>query len=202
MRPAQSDRRGRYAYQHQPLIATWNLSRLASCLLLVHDDQQAFEAVLNGFHGIYEGHYHSAMADKLGIDAFDADDVALLEDWLELLESEERDYSLSFRQLSARVADDGQKEFGEFEARWRGRVLRSGRSTEAIASAMNSVNPWVIPRNHQVERAIEDAVDGDLDVFHALRDVLSRPYEAQEGREEFAKPPRTEERVTQTFCGT
>jgi uncharacterized protein YdiU (UPF0061 family) len=196
------DSYGRYAYQHQPLIATWNLSRLASCLLLLDDDRSAFETMLNRFESIYESHYHARMADKLGIDDFGPDDVVLLGQWLAFLEGQELDYSRSFRLLAGRVEDRGAPQFDEFEARWQERVTRSGRTADAISSAMDAVNPWVIPRNHQIERAIVGAASGDFHVFHALRDALSHPFETQPGFEEFAEPPQVEQRITQTFCGT
>ena len=67
---------------------------------------------------------------------------------------------------------------------------------------MNAVNPRFIARNHQVERAIQGAIDGDLTVFNELHEVLARPFDEQPGFDQYAVPPRVEERVTQTFCGT
>jgi serine/tyrosine/threonine adenylyltransferase len=42
----------------------------------------------------------------------------------------------------------------------------------------------------------------DFSPFADLLTVLSRPYEDQEAFADYAKPPRTSERVFQTFCGT
>ena len=67
---------------------------------------------------------------------------------------------------------------------------------------MNAVNPRFIPRNHQVERAIQGAIDGDLTVFDELRRVLARPFDEQPDFERYAKPPTEGERVLRTFCGT
>ena len=43
---------------------------------------------------------------------------------------------------------------------------------------------------------------GDYSVFERLVAVLAKPYEDQSGAERFAEPPRPEQVVRQTFCGT
>ena len=55
------------------------------------------------------------------------------------------------------------------------------------ARAMRSVNPAFIPRNHRVEQALEAAIEReDFAPFAELLEVLSRPYEDQEGFESYA----------------
>jgi uncharacterized protein YdiU (UPF0061 family) len=71
------------------------------------------------------------------------------------------------------------------------------------AAAMRAVNPAFIPRNHLVEEALAAAVEReDLGPLDALLEVLARPFEDQPGRERHAAPPREQERVRATFCGT
>jgi uncharacterized protein YdiU (UPF0061 family) len=54
-----------------------------------------------------------------------------------------------------------------------------------------------------LEQAIQAAVEReDFTLFADLLQVLSRPFEDQEGFESYAKAPRASERVLQTFCGT
>jgi serine/tyrosine/threonine adenylyltransferase len=69
---------------------------------------------------------------------------------------------------------------------------------------MRAVNPAVIPRNHRVEQALRAAEDrDDFGAFESLLRVLARPYEAPEGEATaYMEPPRPEERVLKTFCGT
>jgi uncharacterized protein YdiU (UPF0061 family) len=67
---------------------------------------------------------------------------------------------------------------------------------------MARVNPVVIPRNHQVERAIRAAFEADFSVFHELRKVLAEPFTRQEGLDHYSQPPGDHERVEVTFCGT
>ena len=68
---------------------------------------------------------------------------------------------------------------------------------------MHQANPAIIPRNYRIEQAIEAAVDQeDYGPFEKLLEVLSSHYEEQEGLWEYMLPPKPEEHVLQTFCGT
>jgi uncharacterized protein YdiU (UPF0061 family) len=68
---------------------------------------------------------------------------------------------------------------------------------------MRRTNPAFIPRNHLVEEAISAAVSkGDFSLFETLLNVLARPYEEQPTFGRYAEPPRPEQVVRQTFCGT
>jgi uncharacterized protein YdiU (UPF0061 family) len=67
---------------------------------------------------------------------------------------------------------------------------------------MQKVNPAFIPRNHRIEEMIALARGGDYSFFERLNTVLSQPYKDQPEQAVLASPPRREERVTQTFCGT
>ena len=67
-----------------------------------------------------------------------------------------------------------------------------------------SVNPFVIPRNHQVEAALSSAVDeADLGPFERLLAVLGRPYETVESARPFTLPASARSGAAhRTFCGT
>ena len=67
---------------------------------------------------------------------------------------------------------------------------------------MRRVNPLFIPRNHRVEQAIRAAQVGDLAPFSTLCEVLRRPFDEQPGSATLADPPRPDEVVRETFCGT
>jgi uncharacterized protein YdiU (UPF0061 family) len=69
--------------------------------------------------------------------------------------------------------------------------------------AMKIANPVVIPRNHRIEEAIQAAVkNGDLSPFHQLVDRVTKPFSESVGETDFEAPPKPEEIVTSTFCGT
>jgi uncharacterized protein YdiU (UPF0061 family) len=68
---------------------------------------------------------------------------------------------------------------------------------------MRRANPAFIPRNHLVEAALNAASDrGDLAPFESLLAVIQQPFQDHPGRESWMQPPRDDERVLATFCGT
>jgi len=84
-----------------------------------------------------------------------------------------------------------------------GQIALDPQTAAERRASMRSVNPLYIPRNHLVEEAIAAAVEeSDLAPFRRLLQVLSSPYEEQASAERYATPPRPEEVVHQTFCGT
>ena len=196
------DHGGRYAYANQPRILQWNLARLAECLLLLDNDRRRFETELVELSARYETLYLARMRRKLGFKTEERGDSAMVRDWLRHLQKHELDYTLSFRELADRIGASDAARFSAFEAEWKQRIATQDESANQTRTRMNSVNPLFIPRNHQIERAIQGAIDGDLRIFHELREVLSRPFETQAHKAEYAKPPLAGERVTRTFCGT
>ena len=196
------DRHGRYAYGNQPTIVHWNLARLAECLLVLDEDLEGFQAALDRCPKILGEEYLRRMGAKLGLRDPQPADRALVDDFLEVLEEGSLDFTVSFRDLADRVQAEDTAGFGEWEQRWRARLAAQGDAPEATRALMNSVNPAVIPRNHQVERAIQAAFAGDFSVFRELHEVLQTPFQAQPGKEAFGLPPEEGERVTRTFCGT
>jgi uncharacterized protein YdiU (UPF0061 family) len=196
------DRHGRYAYGNQPAIVHWNLARLAECLLLLDEDLEGFQAALDRSPDILLEEYLRRFGAKLGLRQPRAEDRALVDAFLSHLEDAGKDFTVSFRDLAERIEADDAAGFGAFETGWRARLAEQGDDPEETRALMNSVNPAVIPRNHQVERAIQAAFDGDYDVFRELHAVLKRPFEQPAGAAAYVLPPREQERVTQTFCGT
>ncbi len=67
---------------------------------------------------------------------------------------------------------------------------------------MRAANPMFISRNHQVEAALAAAEREDFVPFEDLLSVVSRPFDDNPALARLAVPPREEERVLQTFCGT
>jgi uncharacterized protein YdiU (UPF0061 family) len=124
------------------------------------------------------------------------------------------DYTLTFRRLcdaaSTSEADVGVRAlfanpvaFDDWAAKWRLRLAREAQSPGARGTAMRLVNPALIPRNHRIEQAIVAAVErADDSLFLELHEVLSRPYEDPVSLTAYGDPPRPDERVTQTYCGT
>ncbi len=86
--------------------------------------------------------------------------------------------------------------------RWRERCNRETTSDTRRHAQMMATNPALIARNHQVETAIEQAYAGDLSRFHELTERLTRPFDYVAEDRSLATPPRPEQIVQATFCGT
>jgi len=214
------DHGGRYAYGNQPRIAHWNLARLAECLLpLLHGDPDVALAIakeaLAGFAPAFQSAYLDGLRAKIGLTGAQAEgDEALVEGLLDVMAVARADFTLTFRGLADLLTDDTAEAvrrmgfadpapFAAWAAAWRARLATDGIAPAARAARMRALNPRYIPRNHLIEAAIAAAVDqDDFTPFEALCDVLARPFDDQPGRERFAAPPRPEEVVQQTFCGT
>jgi uncharacterized protein YdiU (UPF0061 family) len=204
------DAGGRYAYANQPLIAEWNLTRLAEALLpLLHEDQEQAVALavesLGAFRKLYSAAWSGGMNSKLGLPAdSDSGSVSpLIDDLLSMLEGERVDYTSFFRSLgsAARGAPEAARslfaEPAEFNA-WSEKWL----ALAPDAGMMDRVNPVYIPRNHLVEEALDAATAGDLDPFRRLVDVLAHPYTERPGLERYAGPAPADFGSYRTFCGT
>ena len=211
------DHTGRYAYGNQPSIGQWNLARLAETLvpLIDSDADRAIAAateVLRGYVPLYEARFHAIMRGKLGLVRDDPEDAVLVRRLLELMEGQGADWTLTFRRLSDALRGAPEAVRAQFSdpaaldgwlADWRARV-ESGPGTPAeTASAMDRVNPVVIPRNHTVEAALDAAVAGDAAPFEALLAAISAPFAERPGQESYAlPPPRAFTEGFRTFCGT
>ncbi len=212
------DHQGRYAYGNQPGIAHWNLACLAQALLPVLGAEQEQAAALaqeslEAFPLLFEQAYQTGMARKLGLSAIEPGDEKLAGELLDLMAQEQIDFTLAFRRLSdlaqagsgSAVADlfEFPAAFEPWLERWRQRTESDPQSQQERQAGMYQANPAFIPRNHLVEAAIDSAVsEGDFSVFNRLVDLLEKPHEYQSDLAAFAKPPRPEEVVSKTFCGT
>ena len=214
------DHQGRYAYANQAPIAHWNLAGLAQTLIPIidPDNQKSLELAqqtIDTFPAKFESAYNEGARKKLGLETAEADDVTLMADLLDAMADQHADFTLVFRRLSgldveSGPADDTVRElfddpsaFDSWARRWRARLKQQVSDNQQRRQRMASVNPAYIPRNHRVEEVIRAAEDrGDLAPFYRLHEVLRHPYDEQPEHNYFQTPPRPEEVVRATFCGT
>lgn len=196
------DTYGRYAFGNQPNMGQWNLARFAETLLLLDASKDELETILATFPDHYGSHYLQLMGPKLGLYDVQEADSGLIAEWLQYLNDKGLDYTLSFRELASRTDASDETRFGTFETKWRERTTTQGKTPAEISGFMNSVNPLFIPRNHRVEQAIVEAVDGNLSVFNEMNTVLAEPFTKNSNLSHYAEAPAASERVTRTFCGT
>ncbi|KAA1039590.1 YdiU family protein [Macrococcus equipercicus] len=201
------DVQGRYQYQNQPAIGLWNLSRFAETLvtLIDRDEAKALEhaqQALQQYEKLYMNYYLTEMGRKLGIHSIAEDDDQLVIDLLTLMEEHELDYTGTLRTLAENKVENitirNEQAFTDWYQRWQKRIRTEDRPYEL----MKSVNPVVIPRNHLVEEALQDAAEhNDYTQFNKLVEVVTDPYNEAHA-EKYLCGPEPEEQVFQTFCGT
>ncbi|HEY0106735.1 MAG TPA: YdiU family protein, partial [Rhizomicrobium sp.] len=213
------DQGGRYAYGNQPRIGHWNLVRFAQALLplLGAGEDAAIKTAqdaINAYPARFEAAYHEGLRRKVGfVQAYD-DDLPLIGEFFRHMADGRADFTLAFRRLGDSAGDEaavrGLRDLFDNAAaldvwldKWRARLALEKIAPAERAAAMRRVNPAFIPRNHRVEQAIVAAQErGDYGPFDTLMAVLSRPYDDQPGHAAYADPPRPDEVVLQTFCGT
>ena len=207
---ARLTRAGAIAWGSQPDIGLWNVTRFAETLLplLSGDPIEAAriaEVVLSGYPEQFRSRYVARFRAKLSL-PLEAP-VELIQECLDLLAEQEIDFTLFFSHLT-RVAggEDPQQlvamfsrrePFDEWLAKWR----REVDPTQSLAD-MRAANPVLIPRNHRVDQAIQSAYGGDFVPFHRLVNALAAPYAEQPEYADLEAPPRPDEVIHQTFCGT
>lgn len=210
------DQGGRYAYRNQPGIAHWNVACLAQALVpvLSDDEEQAIELAkeaLDKFPPYFLEANLSGLRGKLGLITERPEDEQLAKDFLDLLEANQLDFTLSFRRLSEMAGGEPEENvsqlagfpttFDPWLEQWRNRCAEESHPDRQ--SAMFKTNPAMIPRNHLIEEAIQQATStGSFELFHDLVDKLSTPFSLKGKPEKYLKKPRPEEVVRQTFCGT
>lgn len=219
------DHSGRYAYANQPLIARWNLARLAEALLPLIDDDadkaiELVSAIIDEFPATYQVQWLMVMRRKLGLaaDGDDAQDRQLAEDFLALLHAQRVDFTQAFRSLAdvaeadndhgpalmALLPSGAREPALAWLQRWLPLALKGAVSSAEKASALRAANPLYIPRNHLVEEALEAATEhGDLAPFERLLAVVKSPFEERAGQGRYTLPAPAEQQAGyRTFCGT
>ena len=213
------DQFGRYAFASQPGIGQWNLSNFAQTLLPLLDDdhEKAVEIAkeaLDAYAPIFTEAYETGMRAKLGLANQESGDAALAQDLLRTMAAQRADYTRTFRALSNLEVEETSadetflREFDEpasvamWLIAWRQRLAQENAEDDARQASMKSINPMIIPRNHQVEAVIAAGYVGDFKPLNALNTALKEPFADRPSDDSFALAPQPDEVVKATFCGT
>ena len=205
------DHTGRYAYANQPAITQWNLARLAETLLpLINENvekaRDLAEEAINGFGVVYKEKSLSMLRAKVGLFGEQPEDEKLITDLLDWMHQKGADYTNTFLDLTNEAPPKGESynsaTFKEWHTRWQARVVKNTQPLESSLALMRANNPVVIPRNHIVEQALDAATNGDLHPLKNLLAALQEPYKNSSDLKPYQCPPKPEEKVCHTFCGT
>lgn len=197
------DRDGRYAWDKQPVMALWNLTRFAESLLpLLNEDRTKAipmaESALEKFLPQFEGEFETRMLAKLGIFERRESDADFVAATLQHMTDTEADFTNFFLSLDPSDANEG----SPWYKNWKERLSEQSQSSEEVTKLMARSNPVVIARNHRVAEALKAAEDDNLGPMQILLAALKNPFDQRLRDSELTKPPTPQEEVHQTFCGT
>lgn len=197
-----SDYSGRYAFDAQPAVGLWNLSRLAQALMPLITLEDARDA-LETYQPAFAAHYGQLVRAKLGFNTeSEEEDAELVLSLLSLLEANAVDYTNFFRRLgNFRTADDARHDelrdmfiepaaFDAWAVRY-GARLRAEASVDAERKRrMDGVNPKYVLRNYLAQNAISAATERrDYTEIARLLELLRAPFAEQPAMERYAAPP-------------
>ena len=198
--PNHSDHEGRYAFDQQPAVGLWNLTRFAEALLSLVPRREAEEA-LGAYRPSFEHHLGLRMRAKLGLTESRPEDAGLVRDLFTMLLEQRVDHTRFFRGLGdysvqvggtpqalrAEVADAGVLD--RWLAGYRDRLAAERSKDGERQARMARVNPVYVVRAWLAERAIRQAEAGDPTEIERLRDLLKFPFSERPGMQEYTQSP-------------
>ena len=208
------DTNGRYSFSNQAKIGQWNLSCLASSLLPIIDDNKEIavskaKEVLASYTDIYMQQYFEMMGRKLGFENIKnqklvSDFINQILDWM--LENK-ADYTNTFLILQSDLEKIPKvyelESFISLKTAWKNLLQLENISEEKAINLMQKTNPKFIPRNHLIEKALDEASkNNDLKLFNQLLTVLQNPYVSNEEFDYFLNLDSENNPSYQTYCGT
>ncbi|MFZ0107370.1 MAG: YdiU family protein [Thiobacillus sp.] len=208
-----SDSGGRYAFDQQPDVAAWNITKLAQALVPLMSVETASQAIAE-YPQVFGRAYLERMAAKFGL-APGSETAKLVMDALQLLAQNRVDYTLFMRRLCDFDSGPGapnaplhdlfldRAAFGDWAARYATALRQSGSIDADRGAAMKRVNPKYILRNHLAEIAIRRATDHrDYSEVDRLQRLLARPFDEQPEHEAYAAEPPDWARQIEVSCSS
>lgn len=183
-----SDTQGRYSFERQPSVALWNLQRLASALESLIQEEQLKDA-LSTYEKILVKEYSYLMRSKFGLILQDKGDNTLINNFLELLYTQKKDYHRSMRMLLNQNENLLGDNFKSWLKDYKKRMNKEENLTQSL-NLMKQFNPKYILRNYLAEVAIREAEDlqkfEEIDILFRL---LERPFDNHLDYESYASEP-------------
>jgi uncharacterized protein YdiU (UPF0061 family) len=208
-----SDTGGRYAFDQQPDVAAWNITKLAQTLVPLLSVEAASAAIAD-YPQQFGQAYVARMAAKFGLPA-SGETVPLLMDALQLLAQNHVDYTIFMRRLCDFDSAAGSSNaplrdlfldraaFDAWAVRYAATLRQQGSDNSGRGRAMRAVNPKYILRNHLAEVAIRRAADErDYSEIDRLHRLLARPFDEQPESEAYAAEPPDWARQIEVSCSS
>lgn len=206
------DVQGRYAFGKQPGIVQWNLVCLAETLIPLIDEDadkavKMAQEVINSFPAIYQEKWWQMNGLKLGFTRISNNEKQLIEDLLSWMQNNQADYTNTYLAIANYHQQTDEKysapDFAQWYQRWEEALKANNISLTSALNTMQQHNPTFIPRNHLVEKALDDVcLQQDNILFDDLLKTGKTPYQVQPNYKHLQTPPPDGDKGYKTFCGT
>jgi len=122
------------------------------------------------------------------------------------MEKNNLDFTIIFRKISSLEKENhfpkNIKDLNNWKLKYIARLSKEHQSSNDRIKNMQSENPIYIPRNHILEKVINESLKNNYSEFNLLNEALSNPYKEKKEFQKFSEAPLEKEKVLQTFCGT
>ena len=197
----------RYTLSQQPVMARWNLQRLAEALATVAASHAGLEIGLAHFDTSFQAGLSAMLAAKFGLLEWQDEDAELVETVFELMQRAEVDMTEFFRALAnlkqhapdlkvlhsafyqETLYQNHSELFNAWLARYATRLSTQNDSDEARRIRMNLVNPRFVLRNYLTQLAIDAVMENDFGMLDKLMEAARHPYDDNIPAELTAKRP-------------
>ncbi|MBT9567346.1 MAG: YdiU family protein [Thiobacillus sp.] len=208
-----SDTRGRYAFDQQPDVAAWNLTKLAQTFVPLLSVETASAAIAD-YPQQFGQAYIERMSGKFGLTP-GGETVPHIMDALQLMARHRVDYTIFLRRLCDFDSQAGASNaplrdlfldrdaFDAWAARYAEALRAQGSVDAERAVALRAVNPKYILRNHLAEVAIRRAADHrDYSEINRLHTLLLRPFDEQPEFDVYAAEPPDWAKQIEVSCSS
>ena len=121
------------------------------------------------------------------------------------------DYTITFRNLSKVLFEDSDDFFNQFGEKkeinawlnnWEQALKKEHKDLSNLTENLDRINPVYIPRNHQVQFAIDLAYENDFSKMLEMIEVFKNPFKEVSEYVSYSQAPLEKEKIRRTFCGT
>jgi len=197
-----------YAFINQPIAGAKNFVSFVTAFIPLLERENAMKAqqIANNHEEKAINAVNDMWRDKLGLTEWNLETNNLLEQLLNMMEQNEADYTILWRQLAviaetepshqdnemlfSLLADCFYKEVNTndktiwftWSKQWLSALKSTGRNFQDIAADMKKKSPKFIPREWMLVRAYNTANEGNYTILEEIQNLLRNPYDEQDER--------------------
>jgi uncharacterized protein YdiU (UPF0061 family) len=122
------------------------------------------------------------------------------------MEQNKADYTQTFITLQTEqnlIGTYAQETFISWYNKWQSMLAAKNINQAQAKAIMEQNNPYFIPRNNWVEKALDDACyDNNLEVFNQILAAMKTPYQLNPDLEHLQNFSMLDDENYTTYCGT